>query len=104
MDDIGIIGYTIDDEKDEDIEELAMAINQFINAKPQIQRAKLDEETVQNDNKKKAMAAYIKAKKEGKKIEFDKRVKAQEFRNSMRKGVGNMQVDRKLSNKPNKKR
>lgn len=87
-----------------DMTELEIARNQILgSAKPQIQVTTVDD-IKGDDFKKKAMDAYIEAKKEGKRIEFDRRVRAQDFKNSIRNGVGNVRIDETLSRRPNKKR
>lgn len=105
--DIDIIVDEINDinKKDESMTELEIAKKEIFGIHP-MQATTADDVNSSKDNEliKKVTDTYKKAIQEGKKIEFDKRVKARDFRNSIRNGVGNITIDKTLSNKPNKKR
>lgn len=95
-----------EDKSDEDQTELENAKNQILGiAKPQIETTTIDKIDLpqSSDPREKAMATYKKAIKERKEIEFNKRLKAQEFKNDIRRSASNIKIDNTLSNRPNKK-
>lgn len=107
--DIDILVDAINDnvEKRDGETELEQARNQILGiAQPKIQITTVDKLDLSGEKKtkEKAMDAYRRAIREGKNVEFDKRVRAQDFLNRIRNGVGDVKINRNLSNKPNKKR
>lgn len=94
-------------ENEENTTELEKARNQILGiAQPKIQITRIDDIEFPREDRfrEKVMNTYRKAIKEEKEVEFDKRVRAKDFLNSIRNGVGDVKINRNLSNKPNKKR
>ncbi len=86
---------------------LEVAKNQILGiVRPQIQITTIDKIDLPKDSepREKAMATYKKALKEKRDVEFNRRLRAQEFRNNIRNNVGSIKIDNTLSNRPNKRR
>lgn len=99
---IDTINNSIEDETETEIE---TAKNQILGTSLRtVQRITIDKLENESKPEERAVDVYKKAIKEGKQIEFNRRLKYAKFKDSLRSGTEKVRGNKTLSNKPQKKR